>query len=333
MSRRLRVLFLSAALDRASTRVRVVNLMPELEKENFRADHAALPRDIWQRLSAYWKCTGYDVVVLQKQLLSRLDAFLLRRFARRLVFDFDDSIFARAVGDGASTASATRRRRFANTVRKCDLVIAGNTFLQREARRYLDKVVTLPSAVPVDNVPSKDHRIDRLELVMGWVGSAQTLPFLEGASDLLRSVACQHSFKLHVVSDGAVHIKGVDTINIPWSLHTQEQEIARFDIGISPLPDNVWTRGKCAYKLLQYMAGGVPFVASAVGMNVEVAANGTTGFAVGTDAEFALKLLKLLGDRELRHRLGTAGRAHVAERYSIEVLGRQLAQRLTEVAA
>jgi glycosyltransferase involved in cell wall biosynthesis len=215
----------------------------------------------------------------------------------------------------------------------CDLVIAGNSFLQREAQRYQRRVVTLPSAVPVKHVPTKDHRLNRLDLIVGWVGSAHTLPYLEGAADVLRTITREHPFKLHIVSDEALHIDGLDIENIPWSLHNQEQEIARFDIGIMPLPDNIWTRGKCAYKLLQYMASGVPFVASAVGMNVEVAADGTTGFAVRNHSDFALKLLRLLSDTELRHRLGTAGRARVVERYSIEEVGKQLAQHLTEVAA
>ena len=329
------VCFIISSPDRPSARVRVLNLIPELETHGVRADVVTFPRGLRNRVRVLRTCRNYDAVVLHKRMLQPLHFLLLRHAAAVLVFDFDDAVFLRDVwppDPDARWRSFSRGLKFRMVTRHSDMVLAGNEYLVAEARRHQPRAHVLPSAVPVSGVPQRTDRGEHSRPVVGWVGTQGSLLYMERIAEVLRSVASQLPFELRIISNVEFAMPGVDCRNIRWQEETQEQEIAEFDVGLMPLSDDPWARGKCAYKLLQYMAGGVPFVASAVGMNVEVAAGNSTGFAVETDEDLGRKLLTLLSDPGRRRSMGMKARRLAEERYSIEAVSASLASKLREAA-
>ncbi len=320
-----RVLILTAPLHRPSTRVRVTTLLPWLEREGVRAEVVAWPRRPRQRWRLLERCRRHDVVVLQKVLPTALELHLLRRASHRLIYDLDDAVFLRAAGGGQP--SRTRAARFARLCRLVDGVTAGNRYLAEAARQQGARTWLVPSSVPVER-PPRNHTFS-VPPVVGWIGSQHTLPYLEAIAGALGEAARRHPFRLHVIADAVPQIPQVEVVPIPWSEATEEGELRRLDVGLMPLPDDPWTRGKCAYKLLQYMAAGVPWVASPVGMNRELAeADG--GGLLATDTTFAETLADLLESPERRAALGRRGRLMVERHYSRPVAARLLAEALRE---
>ncbi|PIS31195.1 MAG: hypothetical protein COT43_00015 [Candidatus Marinimicrobia bacterium CG08_land_8_20_14_0_20_45_22] len=324
----IRVMFIGRSPNLASTRVRVANLLEPLSHRGVRAELHILPRLFCERLKLFRKSAAFDIVVLQKKLLSPLIFFFLRQASRCLVYDFDDAVFVRdAFGfDNAAKIwiSKSRQRRFKRTVRNVDLVLAGNAYLENIARKFNPNVAVLPSPVSLTNHPTRNDFPDNPKPVVGWIGSRTTLKYILSIESILARVAAVHPFELRIISDTPCSVATLTCHHIPWSLEQQDLEIAHFDVGLMPLSDDPWTNGKCAYKILQYMAAEVPFVASAVGMNVEVACGNTTGYAVRSDREFADSLIKLLDDKALRRQMGEAGRAFVEQHYTVEVIADKL---------
>ena len=320
----MKVLFIVADPDKASTRVRVRNLLPELERAGLRCETAPWPRG-WRarrRLAAH--AARHDRVVLQKILPGAADLHMLRRRSRWLAYDFDDAVFLRGGAAGTAPGGA-RARRFRRLCRHADLMLAGNAWLASAAAERGGTVKVLPSAVPVRSAPRHLPRGGSRRPVVGWVGSSRTLPYLESVLPALRATALVRPFRLHVICDRPARMPGLDMVHVPWSEDTQAAAVAQLDVGLMPLPDTPWARGKCAYKLLQYMAAGVPFVASAVGMNVEVADGERSGLLAPTPGDFAAPLLRLLGDPGLRTRLGQHGHALALRAYDVPVVAAALA--------
>ncbi len=323
-------MFIGRSSDLASTRIRAANLIEPLARRGVHAELYILPKSLSARLKLFQKCKTYDVVILQKKLLSPILFFFLRRASRYLVYDFDDAVFFRdAFGsriDDPEWFSKSRWRRFKTTAKAVDIVLAGNNYLESYAQKYNNNVAILPSSVPLNNIPTRDNFPDNPKPVVGWVGSRTTMKYIFSIESILANVASVYPFELRIISDTPCSISSLPCHHIFWNLDRQDQEIAHFDIGIMPLSDDPWAKGKCAYKLLQCMAAEVPFVASAVGMNVEVTCGNTTGFAVKSDREFVNCLVKLLRDKALRRRMGKAGRALVERFYTTEVISEKLAQ-------
>ena len=327
------VRFIISSPERPSARVRVVNLLSELQKHGVRGEAVTFPRGLRDRFRMLRGCRDCNVVVLHKRMLLPPHLLVLRHAAPVLVFDFDDAVFLRDVwppDPNANWRSLSRSLKFRMVTTHSDMVLAGNEYLLAEARKHQPRSHVLPSAVPVSGVPQRSARGENPVPVVGWVGTEGSLLYVERIAGILQRVASEHPFELRIISNVEFSIPGVDCRNIRWQKETQEAEIAEFDVGLMPLSDDPWARGKCAYKLLQYMAGGVPFVASAVGMNVEVAAGDTAGFAASDDEDFGEKLLVLLREPERRLGMGATARQLAEDRYSIEAVAASLAGRLRE---
>ena len=170
--------------------------------------------------------------------------------------------------------------------------------------------------------------------VVGWIGSPTTYHYLENMAGLLRDAAKNHAFTLKVSGAGKpVHFEGVRVQEVPWSLEREVELFNSCDVGVYPLEDTDWARGKCGFKAIQFMACGVPVVAAAVGVNREIITDGVDGFLASTPAEWTEKLGRLLSDPELRARMAAAGRRTIEERYSLRVTAPRLARILQEAVA
>jgi glycosyltransferase involved in cell wall biosynthesis len=308
--------------DHVCCRYRLAALRPMLESRGHRLELQAIPQGLFARLQLWLSLGRYDVVVLQRRLLSSFHLLMLRRHARRLLFDYDDAVFLRDSYSGKPQESAIRRRRFAATVHAADAVIAGNDFLSAEAVRYTspERIYDMPTCVDPRSYPLTDHQRQGRDVQLVWIGSSSTLNGLERCRPLLEQVGAENpGVRLKLICDRFLRFDRLPVVESPWSEPTETQELAGADIGISWLPDDAWSRGKCGLKVLQYLAAGLPVVANRVGVQSEMVQHGTTGYLAETPAQWAESIRRLANDPALRQRLGRAGRRLVQERYSVTV--------------
>jgi len=324
-----KILFLTRDISTPSSRVRILDLLRELENYGWVSTVVPYPEKFIERLKLYNRMKQFDLVVLQKKLPAWLDTWLLKSFARKLAYDFDDAVYYRHSSDGIEK-SRSRYKKFSRLVQKADLVIAGNRVLADFASQFSDKVKIVPSAVETRNIPTKAYGKDENRVIIGWIGSSHTLSHLQTASPALSSLAGSYDLEMRIISNISVDIPGIRTKFIPWQLETQAREVSLFDIGIMPLPDNDYTRGKCGYKALQYMAAGVPPVVSDVGVNASIVSHGLDGLVAGSEEEFQQSLEALIIDGSLRQKLGESARMKVEKKFSIQVVGKLLSDILLE---
>jgi glycosyltransferase involved in cell wall biosynthesis len=300
-------------------RYRISAFQPLLELSGYSLEIRALPRRWWTRLAFYPQLRGSNVI-LQRKLLPAWELALLRRQVHRLVFDFDDALFLRDSFAAKGLHDRRRLRRFAATVRACDVVVAGNAFLASEAARYTDSALVrvIPTCVdPAHYQPLQNKPISgTVNLV--WIGSSSTLQGLEKIAPLLEELGrTVPNLGLKVICDRFPALQHMAVWPCRWSEATEAADLASADVGISWIPDDLWSRGKCGLKVLQYMAAGLPVVANAIGVHGEIIRHGETGFLVETPAEWVSAIRALTTDPQLRQRIGAAGRQMVEVHYGV----------------
>jgi glycosyltransferase involved in cell wall biosynthesis len=234
-----------------------------------------------------------------------------------MVYDFDDAIFRlHAAAANRSLAWLKAPGKTAELCRTANHVTVCSTFLADYARAHNPRVSIVRSSVDTD-VCRPMPRSENERLVVGWMGSSTSQTYLEAAVPMLRELLASRPVELRVVSSRQPLLSGLRHTWRPWSAATEVTELSAFDVGIMPMPDDDWARGKCAFKALQYMAAGVSTVAEAVGANLEVIQHGRNGFLASSMIEWLECVQALVDNRELRLRLGDAGRRTVEERYSM----------------
>jgi glycosyltransferase involved in cell wall biosynthesis len=285
-----------------------------------------------RRLLELLSVTRYDLVLLYREAIPLGPPVLERLIAARgipIVYDFDDAIFLPAVSEANRAFSFLKNpKRASQILRLSDRVSVGNSFLADYARQFNDRVTVIPTAVdtnrfvPRAQVPPVEGR----KLVVGWIGSPTTFTYLEGIKDVLAEVSARHAFTLKVSGAGrAVEFPGVDVQVVPWSMADEVSLFNTCDIGVYPLTDDDWSRGKCGFKAIQCMACGVPVVAAAVGVNREIITHGVDSMLASTRQDWIDHLSRLLTDHDLRRRMAVTGRQTIQARYSLDVTAPQLA--------
>jgi len=262
-----------------------------------------------------------DVVYLQRVLLNPFKLSILRKYAKRLVYDFDDAVMYGTKGE-----SSTRRSRFAKIIKNADAVFCGNGFLCDEARKYReDGIHCVPTVVDTGEYPVKTH-IDRTSFVVGWMGSSSTSRYLHDIKPLFESCIDNEKIGFTFVADKPPDIEIERIVFQKWEKDTEKTSLLGFDMGIMPVRDDVWSRGKCGLKLIQYMAAGLPSVTHPVGVACEMVEDGINGFLrEGLDG-WKDVILELSRDVDLRKRMGRAARAYAEERFSLESWGPRVAE-------
>ena len=344
----------------ASYRFRVAQFLPYLRHHGFDVTAAPFYSDDLFRIvylrGRYLAKAGHSIAaaarVLARAVASAHDLVLVHREAmpigpplaelllgrvkrRRLVFDFDDAVFLPNTSDANRVLQVVKFPRKANTIMRASVAVtAGNDYLASYARRYNPSVTVVPTVVDTARwVPAPERRPRGATPRVGWIGTPSTTRYLAGLAPVLEEVAATERFTLCVAgASSSLAFHGVEVEEQPWTL---AREVALFngcDVGVYPLHDDEWARGKCGLKAIQFMACGIPVVASAVGVNCTIIQDGVNGFLAASHREWVEKLGWLLADAALRDKLGRAGRETIIERYSLTAQAPVLA-RVLETAA
>jgi glycosyltransferase involved in cell wall biosynthesis len=291
-----------------------------------------------RRLRLMFDVRRYDLVYIVREAALLGPAFFERLVARTgvpIVYDFDDAIWVPY--RSPTNALAHLLKSFGKVGPICRLsthVVVGNAHLAEFARRHDARVTVVPTTIDTDTyVPAARAAADDDLPVLGWTGSHSTVQHLNVLAPTLRVLRRQFPYRLHVLGTADYALDGVEVRARAWSAATEVRDVRSFDIGLMPLPDDDWARGKCGLKLLLCMALGIPTVASPVGVNSEIVQDGVNGLLATSEAEWLERLTRLARDRDLRRRLGDSGRATVEERYSARVWAPRVRDILEQAAA
>jgi glycosyltransferase involved in cell wall biosynthesis len=261
-----------------------------------------------------------DVLIVQRRLFPPWQLNLLRRRVRWLIYDFDDSIFLHSSFNPRGRDCPKRFAQFRHIVQTADAVVAGNEFLCEQATALTEpaKVSHIPTCLNVGRYSLAPHDSARPSVKLAWIGSSSTIRGLERIRDLLdRLGTVVTGLQLKVICDRSIKLRRLPVEFRTWSEATETAELADADIGISWLPDDNWSAGKCGLKILQYMAAGLPVVANPVGVQRKLVRHGETGFLVETPDEWESAVRWLARDADLRRQMGLAGRRLVEAEYRV----------------
>lgn len=347
----MKILFLTRyELQGASSRMRFLQFLPWFELADIKCvisplfDDAMLLRKyqhgsyrFLELLSAYWRRIlalmgrhQFDLVWIEKEALPWFPIWLERWLLHRVpyVLDFDDAIFHNYDLHRSVWVRRVYGRRIDRLMEDARLVIVGNRYLaDRATAAGARRVEVVPTVVDLVRYASKQMYAVTSKPRIVWIGSPSTVQYLLELAEPLGVLAKRLPFTLRVIGGGTLTMLGVDVESMAWFAETEAAAIAECDIGIMPLRNTPWEQGKCAYKLIQYMACGLPTVASSIDANRDVVIEGETGFFADTTCAWVEKMELLLCDAALRQRLGQAGRARVEAEYCLQ----QAAPRLTKL--
>lgn len=344
----------------ASSRMRFLQYIPFLEKRGIAVDvHALLSDELlagrydvggytsralitsyWDRLRVLLGKRQYDAVWIEKEALpwwpSWLERFLLA--GKPYILDYDDAVFHGYDLHPSRLVRQLMGRRLDSLMSGANLVIGGNDYLAKRARMAgANAVEVIPTVIDINryhpyNWASSAGTAVEKALKIVWIGSASTTKYLDVLREPLQKLSKEKPFILRVIGAGYINLPGVEIEAIPWRETTETQYIGECDIGIMPLLDSPWERGKCGYKLIQYMACGLPVVASDVGVNSQIVIQGKSGYLARSPTDWVAALEALLADETLRRNMGQVGRKRVEDLYCVQVTSGKMAQ-LLQVAA
>jgi len=333
----------------ADTRYRIYQFIPYLEAAGwtvtvrsfmndsfFRMYHkpgrlveklARIVQSTLRRLTDLIAAKRYDVVLLHKEVFPfgpPLMEAALRHRVPRLIYDMDDAFWTHPSQLKQIGRHLRDPERIPKILRMVDHVLAGNEFLASFARRHNPSVTVFPTVLDTRRYYLRPERQDGV-VTIGWVGRWSSGPYLTMLEEVFARLGATYpNVELRLIGAADTAFTGIPVKTVPWRLEEEIESIARFDIGIMPLPDDVYGQGKCGFKLLQYMALGIPGVASPVGVNKTIVQDGVNGFLADSEDEWVDKLSRLTADLELRRQMGQAGRQTVETRFSVERVVPQL---------
>lgn len=332
----MKILFLTAGTKViASSRTRVFQYLPYLRKKDIECHIIAVEAEKycqarlklakinflskiigkfyswWQILCFTLRAAKYDVLFIQRVSLSILLQKLIKKINANIIFDFDDALYL--------NKNNSYIARFNNLLKESKYVIIENKFTRNYALEFNKNIFTIIGPIEVNHYLPRINNDFRSKIVIGWIGSPATAVFIRPLYEVFKVLTKMHSnLVIHFIGGSELRIDGINLVVKDWHPDTEVLDLQDFDIGIMPLPDDEWSRGKGGYKLLQYMSLAIPCVASPVGINTEIIKEGINGFLAVNEAEWLNKLSLLINDGELRGKLGRQGREIAKMNYSYE---------------
>ncbi len=281
-----------------------------------------LLKSLFIRFKDLRRANKFDLIFIQREALLLGSSYFEKQFYKRnkVIFDFDDSIWL------LDTSPENKKFEFLKNPDKTKInithahcVIAGNSFLANYAKQFNPNTIVIPTTIDSDFHKPKPELRNKEKIVIGWSGSISTIKHFEIAIPALKEIQAKYPNKIeiHVIGQGSYSHPEFNVINKNWSVKTEVDDLNCFDIGIMPLPNDEWVKGKCGLKGLSYMACGVPTIMSHVGVNSEIIRHGENGFLATSQREWVDYLSQLIENTDLRHKLGNAGREKVVQNYSV----------------
>ena len=322
----MKYVFVAKSSDNPATRYRVT---PIVDRLRARGDHVTVFNEpnILSQVHLLLLAMRCNLIFIQRKLLRTSVVWLLSKLSTPIVFDHDDAIFRRSSG----LLSRTRQARYRAITRASQLILAGNGYLQRAAETEGVLSAVVPTSVELERYETFEKEEC---LTMVWIGSRSTSRYLEKHREVFYAIARRFpSIRLRVIGDFHFDVRGMQVECIGWSESSESQLLGSSHIGIAPMSDDSWTRGKCALKVIQYMAAGLPVVSSNVGANRDVVFHGKTGFLVDTIDAWCEAIDQLASSDELRGSMGAAGRSRVELHYNQAVVAARTIALLDEVVS
>ena len=335
--------FTKYSRNAGSSRLRSYQYFPYLEKAGFQVEVSPLFSEAYlkalyagqptkkQALAGYVKrflkiltVGSYDRVVIEKELFPFLPAFaerLFHFFGIKYIVDYDDAVFHNYDRSSNPVVRTVLGRKIDAVMKYSACVVAGNTYLAERARSAgAKRIEIIPTVIDLERYPVRQTEAADTSFVVGWIGTKTTFEkHLLPCRQWLKQLQLEDpDLRLHIVGITSDMDLGPQVQYIHWTEETEVAEILKMDVGLMPLQDSLWEKGKCAYKLIQYAACGIPGIASDVGMNREVTVPGETGILATTNNEWMQALKTLKADAEERVRLGQNARKKVEELYCIQ---------------
>lgn len=270
-----------------------------------------------------FQVSKYDVVFIHREAFPLGSCFfesIISFFKKPIVFDFDDAIFLPFASPQNNFIEKFKKpEKVAKIIKLSNYVIAGNDYLAEFALRHNRNVSVIPTPVDLDKF-YPIARNAREKVVIGWIGSITTTDFLKEMKGVFAKLSRRFdNVEFKIIGGNFDNGEIPSVICIPWSLGQEVDQLRTFDIGIMPMPDNEWTRGKCGFKAILYMSMAIPSVCSPVGMNKEIITDGVDGFLAANEDQWVEKLTLLIENLGLRRKMGVEARKTVEEKYSVKV--------------
>ena len=315
-----RILILSRHIESTSFRQRITLYFDSLKQADVEYHVESLPSETYKTLKLFGSASAFDVVFLHKKRLSLLERFFLRKNAKKIIYDFDDAVMF----DPANPQKphGKKFKKFAATVKMADKIIAGNSYLADFAKKINNNTVVLPTGLDISEYEVEKNRLDgKIRLV--WIGTGSNLIYLKQISETLEQIGSGYKeVVLRIICNEFFDLANMPVEKIQWSLENQVRNLVNSDIGLAPLPDDNFTKGKCGFKILQYAAASLPVVASPVGVNAELVRDGINGFIAENSQQWSDGIRRLIESPELRRKMGQAAKK-TSKDYDVSILGRK----------
>ena len=317
----MKVLALVEARDHVCCRYRISAFERALEASGWSLTIEPLAPGLFSRMAQFARSADFDCVILQRKLLPAWQIGELRRRSRRLIFDFDDAVLYRDSYDRRGHYHRRRRDRFRRTVQVADVVLAGNDFLggcALEAGASPDQVRVIPTCVETNSARPTPRAASKPGVDLVWIGSRSTMAGLDQRRPLWERIGLEiPEVRLRMICDRFLRFEALRVVGVRWSEASENADVGGGDVGISWVPDDLWSRGKCGLKVLQYQAAGLPVVANPVGVHRELVRPGIDGFLPSSSDEWVEAIRTLVEEPEMRWNMGRAARTSVETRHSV----------------
>ncbi|OJJ23912.1 group 1 glycosyl transferase [marine bacterium AO1-C] len=327
-----------------SQRFRFEQYLDHLKKQNFQISHAPFmslktwqvlykagnyPQKIggilWGFIKRWWlmfRLRKFDFVFIHREAAPvgypLFEWIIAKIWRKKIIYDFDDAIWLPNTSSQNSLVAKIKfHQKTALICKWAHKVSVGNEYLGDYARQFNSNVVYNPTTIDTVHLHNQTKTQNNEKLVIGWTGSHSTLPYLDFLEPILKQLEQEYSFEFQVIANQPPQLNLKSLVFKPWNKATEIEDLLAFNIGVMPLSDDQWAKGKCGFKALQYMALGIPPLVSPVGVNTRIVQNQENGFICGTPEEWHQALLQLMQTPDLRASLGTKARQTVEDHYSV----------------
>ncbi|PLX04778.1 MAG: glycosyl transferase family 1, partial [Marinilabiliales bacterium] len=292
-------------------------------KGNYLGKASILLKSFFKRWKSVNQAHKFDAVIVYREaymLGTLLFEKILKRKNKNVIYDFDDAIWIRDVSEGNVAVKWLKTpSKTANIITMSRFVLAGNQYLADYARKLNKNTIVFPTVIDTNyHTPSTNH--EKSSICIGWTGSSTTLKHFFIAIPVLKKIKDKYGSKVRfkVIVDADYKNEELEIVSCKWNIDTEIKDLQDIDIGIMPLPDDDWSKGKCGFKGLQYMALEIPAIMSPVGVNTELIKDGENGYLANNQDEWFSKISTLIDSKEKRVQMGKKGKILVEEKYSLK---------------